>query len=110
MQEVKPKWLDRGLVLVCQKCSAERIPEESPELAAQLGDFDLRDWLKKKLKEDGHWGKIRAISTSCMDVCALGKITVCIDPKTGARPEVIIVDPLNDRKAIYAHIVETLAK
>lgn len=109
MQDVKPKWLESGLVLVCERCSKERIPEESPEVAARIGDFDLRGWLKAKLKEDGHWGKIRAVSTSCMDVCALGRVTVCIDPKTDDKPEVIVVDPIEDREALYQRIVNRLA-
>jgi hypothetical protein len=109
MQQVKPKWLNSGLVLVCERCSKERIPEESPDVAARIGDFDLRGWLKTKLKEDGHWGKVRAISTSCMDVCALGRVTVCIDPKIeGEEPEVLIVDPIEDRDALYKRIVKRL--
>jgi predicted metal-binding protein len=108
MQPVKPKWLGKGLVLVCERCSKERIPEEAPEVAARLGDFDLRDWLKTKLKEDGRWGPIRAISTSCMDVCAKGRVTVAIVPEDGDA-KVVIVDPLDDRDELYAKIVKKLS-
>lgn len=109
MQNVQPKWLDRGLVLVCERCFKERIPEESPEVAAKIGDFNLRDWLKSELKASGKWGRIRVISTSCMDVCAKGRVTVCIDPKTeGEAPEVFVVDPLDDRQAVYNRIVARL--
>lgn len=107
MQPVNPKWSQRGLVLVCERCSKERIPEEDPEIAAQIGDFHLRNWLKDRLKADGRWGAIRAISTSCMDVCARGRVTVCIEPHEGA-PTVIVVDPVADREALYAKIVESL--
>jgi hypothetical protein len=107
MQPVKPKWLHAGLVLVCERCSKERIPEEAPDVAARMGDFDLRDWLKTKLKEDGRWGAIRAISTTCQDVCALGRVTVTIEPQRGDT-EVLVVDPLDDRDALYGHIVEKL--
>ncbi len=110
MQPVKPKWLERGLVLVCERCSKERIPEETPEIAAQLGDFNLRDWLKAELKERGEWGTIRVISTSCMDVCAKGRITVCIDPKNGDPAEVLIVDPLEEKRVIYDKIVEVFTR
>lgn len=109
MQPVKPKWMDSGLVLVCERCFKERIPEEDPDKAAEIGNFHLRNWLKKRLKEDGHWGKVRAVSTSCMDVCARRRVTVVIDPKTeGAQAEAFIVDPVQDREALYKTIVERL--
>jgi len=105
MQDVNPEWLERGLVLVCERCFKERIPEEAPDVAEKIGDFNLRDWLKSELKEHGEWGSIRVISTSCMDVCAKGRVTVCIDPKNGAAPEVFVVDPLDERQAVYDKIV-----
>jgi predicted metal-binding protein len=107
MQRVNPKWTQSGLVLVCERCFKERIPEEDPEIAAQIGDFHLRNWLKERLKEDGHWGTIRAISTSCMDVCARGRVTVCIEPQDG-ETTVMVVDPIADREALYRTIVKRL--
>jgi predicted metal-binding protein len=107
MQRVNPTWTQSGLVLVCERCFKERIPEEDPEIAAQIGDFHLRNWLKARLKEDGRWGAIRAISTSCMDVCARGHVTVCIEPHAG-EPTVVVVDPIADREALYRVIVEKL--
>jgi hypothetical protein len=107
MQPVKPKWLARGLVLVCERCFKERIPEEDPDIAARIGDFHLRNWLKERLKQDGRWGTIRAISTSCMDVCARGRVTVCIEPHDGDTT-VIVVDPVADREQVYRTIVERL--
>jgi predicted metal-binding protein len=108
MQSVKPKWAQRGLVLVCERCFKERIPEEDPEIAAQIGDFHLRNWLKDRLKTDGRWGAIRAISTSCMDVCARGRVTVCIEPHEG-EPVVMVVDPVADRELLYAEITRKLS-
>lgn len=110
MQPVKPKWMNSGLVLVCERCFKERIPEEDPDKAAEIGDFHLRDWLKKRLKEDGHWGKVRAINTSCMDVCARRRVTVVIDPQTdGKDAQTFVVDPLADREALYQTILERLS-
>ena len=107
MQNVTPKWRARGLVLVCERCSKERIPEEDPGTAERIGDFHLRNWLKAKLKEDGRWGAIRAINTSCMDVCARRQVTVAIEPE-GGQPQVFVVDPLADKAALYAKIIELL--
>jgi predicted metal-binding protein len=106
MQPVKPKWLGKGLVLVCERCTAERIPEEDPDIAEKIGDFKLRDWLKTKMKEDGTWGPIRVISTSCLDVCARGRVTAAIVPEEGAT-EVMVVDPLTERDSFYEKIAAT---
>lgn len=107
MQNVKPKWTSGGLVLVCERCFKERISEEDPEIAARIGDFHLRNWLKERLKADERWGPIRAISTSCMDVCARGRVTVCIEPHEG-EPTVFVVDPIADREELYRAIVGML--
>jgi predicted metal-binding protein len=107
VQDVKPKWIAAGLVLVCERCLKERIPEEDPEVAQRIGDFHLRDWLKAKLKEDGRWGPIRAINTSCMDVCARGRVTVVIQPQRGPT-QVLVVNPADERESIYAKIVQAL--
>jgi hypothetical protein len=109
VQPIKPKWMNSGLVLVCERCYKERIPEEDPDKAAEIGDFHLRDWLKKRLKEDGYWGKVRAISTSCMDVCARRRVTVIIDPQVDGRgAEAFVVDPVADKETLYAIIVKRL--
>jgi predicted metal-binding protein len=110
LQSVSPKWLGSGLVLVCERCFKERIPEEAPDVAERIGDFNLRDWLKAELKEHGEWGPIRVISTSCMDVCAKGRVTVCIDPKDGRDAAVMVVDPLEERQAVYDKIVSDLGR
>lgn len=109
MQDVKPKWTRRGLVLVCERCFKERIPEEDPDVAERIGDFHLRNWLKEQLKDRGEWGEIRVISTGCMDVCARGRVTVCIEPNDGPA-EVMVVDPVADKQAVYDKIVERLKK
>ena len=109
MQPIKPKWSQSGLVLVCERCTKERIPEEDPDKAAEIGDFHLRDWLKERLKADGLWGKVRAINTSCMDVCVRRHVTLVIDPKVeGKDAQAFIVDPVADREAVYAEIVKRL--
>ncbi|MDQ2865212.1 MAG: hypothetical protein M3R51_03200 [Candidatus Eremiobacteraeota bacterium] len=111
MQDVSPKWLKSGVVLVCERCFKERIPEETPEVAARIGDFNLRDWLKAELKEHGEWGPVRVISTSCMDVCAKGKVTVAIDSQTVENSaKVLIVDPLEDKEELYDKIVDELGR
>jgi len=110
MQPVNPKWLESGLVLVCERCFKERIPEETPDIAARIGDFNLRDWLKAELKARGEWGPIRVISTTCMDVCAIGKVTVCLDPKNGDPACILAVDPIEERANLYDIIIDSMGK
>ncbi|MBV9270762.1 MAG: hypothetical protein JO165_06705 [Candidatus Eremiobacteraeota bacterium] len=111
MQPIKPKWLNSGLVLVCERCYKERIPEEDPDVAEKIGDFNLRDWLKTRLKEEGEWGPIRVVSTSCQDVCARGRVTVTIDPKLeGAGAEPFVVTVPEDKEELLRTIIDRLGK
>lgn len=111
MQPVKPKWQKSGVVLVCERCYKERIPEEDPDKAAEIGDFNLRDWLKSELKESGEWGPIRVVSTSCMDVCARRQVTVAIDPQTGdEHAQVFVVDVPAEKEQLKDEIVKRLGK
>jgi hypothetical protein len=108
--EVKPMWRRAGgLALVCEKCLNVRFPEDFPEHA---GDerLKLREWLKDRLKADGHWGAVRATGTTCLDVCAVGRVTVLLDPiGRGGEQRCLVFDPLEDRELIYATIVRELA-
>ncbi|MBC5829448.1 MAG: hypothetical protein GIW98_04575 [Candidatus Eremiobacteraeota bacterium] len=110
MKPVFPKWQKSGLILVCERCTKERIPEEDPDKAAEIGDFHLRDWIKTKLKDDGLWGKVRAINTSCIDVCAKRAVTVVLNSQVnGGQSECFIVDPVTEREELYAQIVKKFA-
>ncbi len=101
-----PKWQQSALILVCERCATERIAQEDPDKAEEIGEFRLRDWLKAKLKEDGLWGKIRAINTSCMDVCPRRAVTVVLNSQTNdVKSECLIVDPVTERDQLYEEIV-----
>ncbi len=108
--EVNPVWKRQGgLALVCEKCSNVRFPEDFPEHA---GDerLQVRAWLKDRLKADGHWGAVRATGTSCLDVCAKGRVTVLLDPVgRGGEQKVLVFDPLEQREQLYDLIVSELA-
>jgi len=108
--EVKPMWRRAGgLALVCEKCLNVRFPEDFPEHA---GDerLKLREWLKDRLKAEGHWGAVRATGTTCLDVCAVGRVTILIDPiGKGGEQQCLVFDPLEDRELIYQTIVHALA-
>jgi hypothetical protein len=108
--QVHPSW-DRngGLALICDKCLNVRFAEDVPEHA---GDerLNLRGWLKERLKSEGYWGPIRVTGTSCLDVCAKGRVTIFLDPVgAGGEQQCLLFDPLQDRELIYETIVRALA-
>lgn len=105
MQEVKPLWLASGVVLVCEKCYKQRIPDETPQAAKRIGDFNLRDWLKEKCKEAGLGKHVRVINTGCLDVCGKGLVTVSLIPQgKGGETETFSIDPIEDRETILARV------
>jgi hypothetical protein len=107
MKPAFPRWKSSALILICERCFKERIPLEDPDKARQIGDFHLRDWIKTKLKDDGLWGPIRAVNTSCMDVCPRRAVTVLLDAQAeGVESECVIVDPVLERDQLYAEIVK----
>jgi len=106
--EVKPIWAKSGgLALVCEKCTAQRFVEDFPEFA---GDerLELKRWLKDRLKAEGKWGPIRVVTTSCLDVCARGRVTVLIDPVASGNAQTCLAFEALDREAIYERIVAEL--
>ncbi len=109
VKPVTPPWAESGAVLVCEKCYRVRIPEETPEIAERIGEFQLREWLKVRCREAGFGKRVRVIGTTCQDICAIGRVTVTILP-LGARGELetFAIDPLGDREAIFQRIVDRL--
>lgn len=109
MKSVTPKWEASGAVLVCQKCYRERIPDETPEIAQRIGDFQLREWLKERCKEAGFGKRVRVIGTTCQDICEVARVTVTILPTgAGGQRETFAIDPLEEREAIFKRIAERL--
>ena len=108
--EVRPLWRRHGgLALICDKCLNVRFAEDVPEHARDER-LALREWLKSRLKEEGHWGAIRTAGTSCLDVCAPGRVTIFIDPVgRSGQQKCLVCDPLEDRELIYRTIVSELA-
>lgn len=111
MQRAKTKWQKSGLVLVCERCYKERIPEEDPDKAAEIGAFNLRDWLKSELKESDEWGPIRVVATGCLDICARRRVSVAIDPQTGSgHAEVLVLEVPEEKDALKDEILKRLGK
>jgi hypothetical protein len=108
--EAAPRWQQGGVAVVCEKCTKQRYEEDFPGSA---GDerLDIKGYLKSRLKAEGRWGPIRVVTSSCLDVCARGGVTVLLDALgDAAKPaRCIVVDALEGREALYEAIVGHLA-
>ena len=106
--QAKPIWAKSGgLALVCEKCTAQRFVEDFPEFADDER-LELKRWLKDRLKAEGKWGPIRVVTTSCLDVCARGRVTILIDPVASGKAQTCLAFEVFDREAIYERIVAEL--
>ena len=107
--ETRPVWLSGGVAVVCEKCTRERYVEDFPESAADER-LDVKGYLKGRLKTEGRWGPIRVVTSSCLDVCARGGVTVLLAALGDAEraPRCVVVDPLEGREALYDAIVSEL--
>jgi hypothetical protein len=108
--EAKPLWLGGGVAVVCEKCTRERFVEDFPDAA---GDerLNFKGYLKERLKAERRWGPIRVVTSSCLDVCARGAVTVLLAGLEDgtAEPRCIVVDALEGREALYDAIVAGLS-
>ena len=107
--EAKAAWQRGGIAVICEKCTKERFVEDFPEYA---GDerLDFKRYLKDRLKAEGRWGPIRVVTSSCLDICARGGVTVLLDPlgDDARAATTVVVDPLEGREALYDRIVADL--
>ena len=108
--EATAVWERGGIAVVCEKCTKVRFPEDFPEHAGDAR-LEVKDWLKTRLKDEGRWGPIRVVTSSCLDLCARGGVTVLLDPIgcDAGESHVLVVDPLEGREELYARIVTDLS-
>lgn len=98
---MKPKWHD-NLILICEKCGSklQNKSDENPSLV-------LKKWLKKKLVSESLWGKNRVVTTSCLDVCPEGKVTVSfVSDHSDLEAYAKTVDPVAGCEQILSIILE----
>ena len=68
-----PAPVSEALVLICEKCGKKLVGEgeDNPAKMLQLA-------LKERIKAEGKKGILRAVVTSCMDVCPKNEVAVGI--------------------------------
>lgn len=72
MHRIEPP-VSRALILVCEKCG-KRLDSDSEKNPSRR----LVSRLKKMAKKSFGRGEIRAVATSCMDVCPEGEVSVAL--------------------------------
>jgi predicted metal-binding protein len=87
----------QGILLVCTKC-AKAIPASSLHEEGQAGE-NLKNFLKKSLKESGDSSKVRVVTSSCLDICVDGLQAVTYASVEGAT-ESFTLHPEADREAL----------
>ena len=69
--------IETALILICEKCgkklSGSNDPDVNPSRLLQAG-------LKAGISADGQKGALRAVVTTCLDVCPEGTVAVAIVP------------------------------
>lgn len=78
MHKIEPP-VSRALVLVCEKCG-KRLDSDSDKNPSRR----LVSRLKKQAKKSFGRGEVRAVATSCMDLCPEGEISVALMRFRGA--------------------------
>ncbi len=94
-----PAPVTETLILICEKCGKKQVSddEENPSRTIQLA-------LKEHIKSSGKKGVLRAVVTSCMDICPKDEIAVGL----------VGLSPTNDKKRFFTfrgkpkHAVEAI--
>jgi predicted metal-binding protein len=68
-----PAPVSQAMILICEKCG-KKLSSDNEENPSR----SLQQSLKEKIKENGDKGVLRALLTSCMDICPKGEIAVGI--------------------------------
>lgn len=90
-----------GILLVCTKCHKAINPQSLHE-EGNAGE-NLKNFLKKSLKESGEFSKIRVVTSSCLDVCVddFQAVTYAgVDGET----ETFTVQPEKDREELLRYL------
>jgi predicted metal-binding protein len=72
--------VSEALILICEKCGKKLSNSDDNPARA------LQGALKEKIKSDGNKGVLRAVITSCMDICPKDEIAIAIS-KSGTEQD-----------------------
>lgn len=104
MKKESTPWSE-GILMVCTKCSKAISPKSLKE-EGNAGE-NLKNYLKKALKDSGDLSKIRVVTSSCLDVCVDEYQAVSYAPVHG-ETETYILHPEAEREKMLQHLRDKL--
>lgn len=72
-EEAVLPWSD-AVIMVCSKCFSRRT-KDGGELKSV---DDVKSYLKSTFKHEGYKGKVRAVVSSCLDICPKDRLAVVV--------------------------------
>ncbi|MNT23405.1 hypothetical protein D3C72_1588230 [compost metagenome] len=105
MKKEENPWSE-GILLVCTKCS-KSISGSLLKEEGNAGD-NLKMALKKQFKDEGLGGKIRVVTSSCLDVCIDDFQAVTWSPVEG-ETETFIMHPEKEREELIQYIKKSIS-
>ena len=100
MKSISPRW-KQCVVLVCAQNRPDGAKKPS---CGHHGATELRAWLKTRLREEGVWGRVRVVTTSCLDVCPSRGVIVSFQGENGDH-DLRLMDAQKDRQALLEEIM-----
>ncbi len=96
MKKEENSW-SKGVVLICTKCHKSI----RPSLLKEEGNSadNLKMYLKKSFKDSGDSGKIRVLTSSCLDLC-IDDTQAVTYASVGGETETFALHPEKDREEL----------
>jgi|SRR5690606_6598061 len=104
MKQAQTPW-SKALVSVCTKCH-NGIDSSTLEQDGNSGE-NLKNFLKARMRYEGHAGACRVVNSSCLGLCPEGEqaISIQVHGETG---NLIVCHPEKDREEIVSNLLSRL--
>lgn len=105
MKEVESLW-SRGLVSVCTKCH-QGIDPSTLQQEGNAGE-NLKNFLKARMRSEGHGGEVRVVTSSCLALCPEALQTVSLQGNSGETC-LYAVHPESEREQLFQSLIAKLS-
>lgn len=104
MKEAQTTW-SKMMVSVCTKCH-NGIDAKTIEQDGNSGE-NLKNFLKARMRYEGHAGACRVINSSCLGLCPEGEQAILVQ-EHDKRGNMLVCHPEADREEIVANLLARL--